>query len=216
MDYYVSAAINLTSIVPATIGLVRFGRIHRTYQPFILILICSFCTEALGIASNYVFKTNAVIVNTSFLLDSLLWLWQFQRWNGLFKKRWQLTLVRIILVACWATEVVQRGGLNRFISLYLIIYGFCLVFLAINQVNELIIEARSGLLRNAKFLICSGVIIFYTYAILAESFFVFDIENNSFAKNIQYIIIFVNLFVNLLYSLATLWIPTRQRFTLPS
>jgi hypothetical protein len=33
---------------------------------------------------------------------------------------------------------------------------------------------------------------------------------------VTYIFIYVNLIANLLYALAVLWMPTKQRFTLPS
>jgi uncharacterized membrane protein (DUF373 family) len=91
------------------------------------------------------------------------------------------------------------------------------VFLAINQVNRLIVEEKKNLLSNSKFLICTGAMIFYTYKIMVESFYIFKLDqSNDFLSNIYYILVFVNLFVNLLFALAILWIPTRQRFTLPS
>jgi hypothetical protein len=121
-----------------------------------------------------------------------------------------------LLIAVWISES-SINGINSFNSTFHVLYSFCLVFLGINQVNELIVKEKSLLLRNAKFLICCGVIIFYTYCVLVNSFYVFKLpQSDTFMANIYYILVFVNLFVNLLYALATLWIPTRQRFTLLS
>ncbi len=50
---------------------------------------------------------------------------------------------------------------------------------------------------------------------MVESFYVMDInQSNSFLLNIFYYTRVSEPFVNLLYALATLWIPTRQRFTM--
>ncbi len=104
-----------------------------------------------------------------------------------------------------------------FSSFFSIVSSFVLIFLAINQVNQLIIQEKRNLLKNSKFLICAGVLIFFTYKIMVESFYVMKLDQSTiFLSGIFNILVFVNLFVNLLFALATLWIPTRQRFTLPS
>lgn len=207
---------NFSIIIAATIGLVRFSKIYRAYQPFIYITLAGFLSELFSEISIRLYHSNAVVSNIFSMTECILWLWQFRRWDGIGNKRWKSELLVAGLACFWLGENLI-SGITHFDSAFSVVYSFCLVFLAINQVNHLILEEKSNLLGNAKFLICAGVIIFYTYRILVESFYIFKLDKSeTFMSNIYYILVFVNLFVNLLYALATLWIPTRQRFTLPS
>jgi hypothetical protein len=171
------------------------------------------------VASTYLIKhynSNAIGVNILNLIEGLLWLWQFRRWRGFTRRpKWEYPALAAGIVGTWAIENILLGRLFIFSSVFSLISSFMLVFLAINQVNRLIMEEKNNLLRNSKFLICSGAMIFHTYKIMVESFYVMKLnESNEFLSNIFIILVLVNLFVNLLYALATLWIPTRQRFTM--
>jgi hypothetical protein len=201
----------------AIIGLIRFRKIHRAYQPFIFITIAALLNEICSSLLIHFHKSNAASTNILSLFECLLWLWQFRRWNGFKQGSREYPLLVAIVISTWAFENIVLGKLFTFSSVFAIAYSFCLVFLSINQVNLLIVQEKRNLLNNPKFLICTGAIIFYTYRILVECFYLLDMgESDKFLTNIFSILVFVNLFVNLLFALATLWIPTRQRFSLPS
>jgi hypothetical protein len=52
---------------------------------------------------------------------------------------------------------------------------------------------------------------------MVETFYLFQLDfSNQFYHNIYIIMDSVNLFVNLIFALAVLWIPTRQKYILPS
>ena len=60
-------------------------------------------------------------------------------------------------------------------------------------------------------------IIFFTYRAIVEVFYWIRVPfSNSFYVHVYIIMVYVNLFVNLIFALAALWIPTRQKFILPS
>ncbi len=196
--------------------MVRYKKIVSTYHPFIFIIIAAFFSELTGLISERLYKTNAVPANIYSLVECLLWLWQFRRWGGGFKKKWMSVVLVIAMISFWSIETFIQGVTN-FNSAFSIFYSFILIFLAINQVNKLIVEEKNNLLKNSKFLICAGILLFYSYNILVGSFYVLNMkESDTFLANVYYILMYVNLFVNLLFALATLWIPTRQRFTLQS
>jgi len=216
MNSTIVLAFSFSIVIAAVIGLARFGKILRIYQPFVYITIAGFISELTSFFCIKLYHSNTIVFNIYLLVECILWFWQFRRWKGFFKKEKKTYLLLFLLIAVWIGES-SINGINSFNSTFHVLYSFCLVFLGINQVNELIVKEKSLLLRNAKFLICCGVIIFYTYGILVNSFYVFKLpQSDTFMANIYYILVFVNLFVNLLYALATLWIPTRQRFTLLS
>ena len=203
-------------VLAVIIGLIRLRSITADYQPFILITLTSLANE---VAASWLEANplmNAVRLNIFFILESLLWIWQFKRWGGFSGGRKRVYPALLISVAVvWTAENILFAGISTFNSMFSLVSYFILVFLAINQVNQLIVEERGNMLKNSRFLICSGVMIFYTYKIMIESFYVMKLDqSNQFLSKIFIILVFVNLFVNLLYALATLWIPTRQRFTM--
>lgn len=203
--------------IAVVIAIVRFRKIHRNFHAFVFILFAAMLNEIASYLLIQVFKTGNAVSNNIFGLgEAMLWMFQFRRWNGFKAAKWTFTAVLLALTGVWIFENLVLGKISSFSSAYSIFYAFILVFLSINQVNRLIVEENRNLFTNSIFLICSGVIIFNTYRIFVESFYVFEMEHNSaFLMNVFIILAFVNLFVNLLFALATLWIPTRQRFSLP-
>ncbi len=198
------------------IGLVRFRKINRAYQPFIFITIVTLLTELANPLSIKYFNTNAVVLNIFILFEFLLWLWQFKRWEvGANPSKWKYPVLFLGLTTIWITENLLLSKIFIFNAGSVLASALVLVFLSIDQVNRLIVEEKNNLLRNAKFLICCGVLILHSYKIMIESFYIVKVsQSNSFLSNIFIILVLVNLFVNLLYALATLWIPTRQKFTM--
>ena len=202
--------------VAAIIGLIRFTRIHRAYHPFIFITVASLINEVISHILIHYKKSNAITINLLGLADALLWLWQFRRWNGINKHSSQFHAVAILMISIWIFENLILGKLFTFSSVYAIVFSFAVVFFSINQVNRQIVEEKGNLFTNAKFLICSGTILFFTYRILVECFYLLDMQKSDrFLANVFSILAFVNLIVNLLFALATLWIPARQKFSLP-
>src|SRR3954470_17708590 len=151
------------------IGLIRLRKIVKTYQPFILILFLALLNEILSLVIIDVFhKSNAVSSNIFGLAEGLLWLWQFKKWEAFARHKWKFGSIMILLFITWIVENLLLWKINTFSSWYAIEYSFCLVFISINLVNRQIVTEKQNLFRNSIFLICSGVIIFYTYRIFIE------------------------------------------------
>ena len=148
--------------VAAIIGLIRFTRIHRAYQPFVFITVASLVNEVISHIMIYYKKSNAITINILGLADALLWLWQFRRWNGFNKQKLQFYVTVLLMISIWIFENLILGKLFTFSSVYAIIFSFAVVFFSINQVNRQIVIEKGNLFTNAKFLICSGTILFFT------------------------------------------------------
>lgn len=216
INYQLILICSYSIAIAVIIGLARFRKITHAYQPFIFITIAALVNELTSNMLIRYYKSNAISVNILNICQSLLWIWQFQRWGGFSRsQKWVLPTLLGGVVLFWIVENLVLMRIVVFSSVFSLVSSFVLLFLAINQVNRLIVEERGNLLRNSKFLICSGLLIFHAYKIMVDSFYVMKLnESNEFLSNIVFILVFVNLFVNLLYALATLWIPTRQRFTM--
>ena len=149
------------------------------------------------------------------LAEGLLWAWQFKKWKVLRNRIHYNAAVGLIIVG-WTLENILLDGIVTFSSAYSILLSLALVILSIHQVNKQIVEETERLITNARFLICAGNIIFSTYRIIVECFYLLDLRNSgNFLANVFSILVVVNVFVNLLFAFATLWIPQRQKFSLP-
>ena len=201
--------------IAAIIAVVRIRKIHKSYRPFLLFLFASLTNE---ISSNLLIqygKSNAVGNNIFGFTEALIWVWQFKEWKAIDLRRWYQALIVTGILLIWITENIILGKLFSFSSVYAVVYSSAMVLISINVIIRQIVEESRNLFLNARFLICSGMLIFSAYRILVESFYLLEIEgSNVFLGNVFLILVFVNLFVNLLLAIATLWIPTRQKFTL--
>ena len=120
------------------------------------------------------------------------------------------------MLVLWVADNLIIHSITNLNSFFRIGYSFVTVFLSVDQVNNMVVRERKSILRNARFIICLSFIVYYTYKATFEVFFVVKLPlSDYFYKNLFLIMVYVNLFANLLYAFASLWIPTRQKFTLP-
>ena len=217
LPYALVVAFSYSIVIATTIGLIRFGKIIPAYRPFVFILVLSLCGELLHTFMSHYFGTNAVSANIYVLVECYLWLWQFHRWKAFKHHTFLFWFLVTLLTAIWMVENIWMRKIWTFSSFFRMSYSFVLVFLCINQLNDLIVNERKVLLRSSCFLICLGIVFFYSFKIMVEAFYLFELPlSDAFHFYLYYIPIGMNLFVNLLFALAALWIPTRQRFSLPS
>jgi hypothetical protein len=213
--YYFSLASGYAVIIAGVIGLIRYKKILTSYQPFVYFAWLSVINDLLSAMLVAMMHTNPVNGNIYVLCEAFLFLWLFRNW-GILKDR-AMAYIAVLLSLIWIYDNFIWHQITRLNSLFRISYSFVLIFLAINQLNKLIVGERGILLRNTKFLICIGICIFYSYKASIEVFYLIELQaSNNFYSNIFLIHIIVNLFVNLIYGLAALWIPTKQKFTLSS
>lgn len=204
------------SILPAAmIGLYRFRKLPDTYKPFIYFTWIALMNEGVSALVSYQYYNNAINSNIYVLLEFIVLLWQFRRWNNETKTR-KYTVLLVLLSSIWILDNLVFHHITDFNSLYRVCYSFVLVFLSVDEMNHLLIKERKNIWRNARFLICIAFLFYYTYKTIFEIFFVINLRtSDTFENNLFTILIFTNLFANLIYALASLWIPRRQTFTLP-
>jgi hypothetical protein len=161
--------------------------------------------------------STAVNGNVYVLTEAVLYCWLFYNWSSLLRNKKRYGLLIVFICIAWVTDNFILHSIHTSNSLFRIISSFILVFLAIDQINRLLTTERSAILSNARFLISTGLVIYFTYKAMVETFYLFQLDfSNRFYHNIYIIMDCVNLFVNLIFAVAALWIPTRQKFILPS
>lgn len=211
--------LSLSIVFAVIIGVIRFRKIDPSYYPFIyrvsLSLVVELVRRVLLLQNNNIAAT--LVTNLFSLADFLLLAWLFHNW-GLFKRDRRLFLGIIsVFTAVWFIATYASPSHFFSANLYFrIIYSFALIFFSVTTLNSLIINTRSGMLKNAKFWICIGIIIFYTLFIIICATQLSVLKENvskDFQRQFYDIMVFCNLFVNLLYAGAALWIPRKKVFS---
>lgn len=213
-----SFILSLSIAIAGIIGIVRFKVIDKSYYPFLydiwLAILVELIVYLLGTMKAYTVLNG--VVNVFSIADALLFTWLFYRWNLFSRHRYILYVLLGFFVALWIVITFFVHGFLQNNWYFRLIYSFVLIFAGVTYFNKLVVTERGNMLRNSRFLICLGVIIFYTFftVICATQVSVFKNEVSiEFRRGLQEINIFSNLFVNLIYALAVLWIPRKKVYT---
>ena len=203
--------------IAAVIGCIRFSRINPAYYPFLYFIWLGFLNEILSFTLVKFGYTTSLNNNIYVLAESFLIAWQFKNWGIFGKNRlWFIITLSLFFVA-WSIENVFIGSILKVTFYFRILYSFIIVLFSVNIINGIIIRERKNIIKNPVFLICMGFVIYFTFKVLVQTSWLYGINmSKEFANKVVVIIESINLFANLIYALAILWMPTKHRFTLPS
>jgi hypothetical protein len=214
LSYYWALIFSYTIGIAAIIGLVRFKKILKSYRLFVVFACLGLFSELLSTMMIEIRRNNAVVGNIYVLLEPLILLGLFYQWRAF--NRTMFTVLITALVGIWVCENLVFGSITHINSFYRLVYALVLVVVSIDQINVTMMHERKNLLRNSKFIICCLFTLYFAFRATCEVFYFVPMKlSNEFNNSLFLIIICVNLFVNLGYALAALWIPTKNKFTLP-
>lgn len=215
MNYYIAYIFNFTILIGTIIGCIRFRRIHPDFYPFLFLIWAGSINEITSTAIVFLGYYNIVNFNIYNLVEALLATWLFYRWQLFNDNHRFYHSLQITICLAWLLDIAFISGFSNFNSYFRIFYSFILILLSISMINRMLFKERIHFFKNPVFIICSGFIIFYTLTVLTEAFFVYGLKlSSAFQANVNYILNSTNLFCNLIYALAILWMPRRQAFSL--
>ena len=213
-NYIIRVVFNHSIIIAVIIAMIRFKSIISDYYPFIFVIWLGLVNESLSLIMIYSTRSNAINSNVFVLLEYGLILFQFYKWNDSNSKKYYLLAGLGLLI--WIADNFIINSIAQNNSLFRVFYSFVIVFFSIDQVNKMIIYEKGVLLKNAMFIICITFLFYYGCKAFVEAFNVFHSAlSNMLLKNLWIILYFVNVIANVLYALAILCLPTKQKFTLP-
>ena len=213
-NYIIRVVFNHSIIIAVIIAMIRFKSIISDYYPFIFVIWLGLVNESLSLIMIYSARSNAINSNVFVLLEYGLILFQFYKWNDSNSKKYYLLAGLGLLI--WIADNFIINSIAQNNSLFRVFYSFVIVFFSIDQVNKMIIYEKGVLLKNAMFIICITFLFYYGCKAFVEAFNVFHSAlSNMLLKNLWIILYFVNVIANVLYALAILCLPTKQKFTLP-
>ncbi len=189
--------------------------IGDAYYPFIYLLWLGGFNEVLSkVLLSYGYP-NIYNSNIYSLLEALLLLWFFHKTNVMDRIKLLYPFLITLFLATWAIENVFFGMLGKgFNSHFHIISALSIVLISINIINDILMKDRE-ILTSSTFLLCIGFVIYFTYRILIEAFWLYGQDiGDAFKLKVFEIHTWINLLCNLIYALAVLWMQRRQAFSL--
>lgn len=205
----------LSIFIPGMLAIFKFNQIRNIYRPFIYLIWIGCANE---IISNYcAFRFHNNIANNIIytLTESLFLLWFFKGLNIFERKRHFFNFLIILFIATWVTESCIANPFGSGYTCYFdTIYAFCVVMFSVDVINRMLLT-ETDILKNPTFLICTTLIIFFSFQIVERMFWVYGLKNSvDFRRGIQHIMIVVNFLSNFIFGLSVLWMQKRQAFTL--
>jgi hypothetical protein len=213
MSYFWFLIFSCSIFIGATIGLVRFQKIAPAFYPVIYCIWIGSVNEILSIIFPRIGLTTAVNNNIYVLIECILIIWQLQKWGAFAHHPKIFTALIIMLSLVWTFEHWILFTIKYPQPYFRILYSFIIVLLSIHVNNRVMLFEKNRIYKNPVFLFCLGFIIYFTYKVLVEVFWLYGLHASVYFRiNIYSILTWINLIANLIYAAALLWIPKKQPF----
>lgn len=199
-------------LIPIVIYLIRIRGWVIIYWPFFLLLLLGFVDELSSFFFiNNLKRSNAPVVNVFSLLECCLILYQLHIWGNKKAGNWPFYFFTGLCVFVWIVDNIAFLNLNAFSPYFRIFYAFIIVLLSINQINALMVKPNGVLYKSPRFIISLGFVIFFIYQIIYEASFYIGSDKSIIANKIIFGFSYINLMVNLLYSVAVFLITGKHK-----
>lgn len=208
--------LSLSIVFAMIIGIVRFRNIDPAYYPFIYNVTTVFIVEIVVRVFTITGQPDAyiILINCFSLIDCWLFTWLFHNWGLFNRNRKAYLAIMTGFVLAWIVLTIFVKGITKSNYYFRVLYSFALIFFSVSTFNKMIVQERGNIFKNARFWICIGIIIFYTFfTMICVTSISWQSVSRVFRRNLQSVNVFTNLLVNILYAIAMLWIPRNKRFT---
>lgn len=218
MNTEVQFILSLCIAITVIIGVIRYKVIDPSYYPFFYLATISLFVEIMNyiLAKNKMYDPVLIMMNLFYFTEFFFYTWLFHQW-GLFNfKRTVFLLIIGSYFICWTVFTFSVGSITKQGFYFPVIYAITLLFFAVTTFNKLVIQDRGPIIKNPKFWILTGVIIFFSFYVLIESANLSVFGKNAsqvLRRGLYGIVSYTNLIVNLMFATAALCIPRKKNFT---
>lgn len=203
--------LSLYIAVPSILALFKIKMIARAWYPLVYLLCLGLINE---IAGYFIFlKDNTIANNIYYIIEFVLYCILFRNWRHILtdKKLFSLLVTGVILF--WLTDEIMFMKIITFDSVFLFVYPFILVLLAVNELNFIVANEHNNIMKNPAFIFCCAIIISYSYQALSEIFYHYA-PHSDLKRNIFSIQAYINVLFNILLTLVVLCLPKKRIITL--
>ena len=206
-DFYFLFSLSIA--IAAIIGLVRFNKIETAYRPFVVYVFISLANEIISyFLPEQPKKYMLIDLNLFTLVEYCMLLLQFYYWKIFQQIQWVLYSLLAGFMLLWILENFFLSQITVYNFALILTHSFVMVLLSINVINRLAVHESGPLYRNAKFIICIGLIIFFIYNIIVNTLFL-NAESKPLALKIFNIRVYVNTLTNVLFAFGVYFIPEK-------
>lgn len=220
----ITLILSITTLWLACIaGAVRCHRTDTIFLPFLCFLWLGGINEFLSLIL-WINKIPTTVNNNFYVLfEVLLLIYFFRRTDLLQWRRGLYSTIILSLAILWVLENIVNNGWLKISFIFRIVSAITIILISFHtkvkvafsyevEFNNL---SNRPLYRNPLFLICIGLIIFFTFKLLIEIYWLCGLDRNLLFKiKVYNILNIINIGVNLLYSIAILWIPPKQQYSI--
>jgi hypothetical protein len=183
----------------AIVAIYKWRKVHQDYYPlFIYVFICVFFSLV-----QYIFVN--LVSNVFVLAEGISLLFVFKSWNYLDRYPKVYRVIIGLFAIVWIIEFAISGKYDHVLLYYRILYSFVLVILSVNAMNFEIVHFKGNLLKYPQFLILIAFILYFTYNVMLESFYIAGIKGSFEIKRI------INIVSKSIILIAILWIPSKMK-----
>jgi len=206
--------LSLTIAFPAIVGLIRYRKINLSYRPILIYVFFSLLSELIvGLfITHYGKKIETVYWHSFNLFEAIILLFQFYYWKNSSRDKTILRILMLLILVVWVFENFITSSIYQFNAVYLIAYSFFLVLLSVQTINNTIVKQDSWpLVKNATFIICISLIIYFIYNIFVFTLLAKGITNDNkmLMAQVFQIRVYINAVANLLLGVAFCFIPKK-------
>lgn len=217
MDHSLSEVSSLSILLAAFFSAARFRAAHSSYLPFIFLLWIGAVNEVLSVLLMNNGHHTAINNNIYVLLEAILILHLYRELVVPEKKNKLFYLLLVSYVVFWVIDNFWISKITRISSYFRIYYSFTIVLLNVSLVNQYLFSEEGISFRSPSFLISFCFIVFFTYKILVEAFWIYGLNNSEAFRNSVYtLLLYLNLIMNLVFAVVVLWIPKKEKSLLLS
>lgn len=206
-------ALNHFTIITGVIALIRFKRISNIFYPFIFFIWLGLANDLLSLTFILNKRSNMISSNIYIILEFLLLLWFFYKWNMQSLKIYILLFIAGLVI--WGVDNFIINSISQNNSVFRVFYSFVIVFLSISEISKFVVFQNVQLYKNPVFLLCISFLFYYTFKTIFESYNLFNLD---FGRTILHKILLlysvINFITYLLYTVAILCMPQKQKYLL--
>jgi hypothetical protein len=201
-------------LLPAVAGIIRYKSVLKDFRPFFWLLWLGVLNETISVVSIYTVRSNTVNSNIYVFLEFCLILLLYYWWNE--RRARKFIVLGAIGLVVWLCDNFFINHITDNNSLFREFYSLIIVFLSIDVINRVLVYDMSEVYKNAMFLIAFAFVFYYGFKVYVESFNVLHIGLSSeMLASLWKILYFVNVVANLIFTIAVLCMPKKQKFIMP-
>ncbi|RZK13247.1 MAG: hypothetical protein EOO46_00120 [Flavobacterium sp.] len=214
MDPYLKRLLLLTSglILASVAGIARYRFIDGRYKPFVGYVVLGLLFEVISYLYALQYQSNIAPTNVFILLELLILNYLFTTWSDSNESR-KWCYGSAVFFCLFFIGSLIKVGIDKHLIYFNVLCRFYLLMLATGSLAQRVVRMECPYYRDLVFIICCGVILYFSNRIIIESFWFYGLQKSSFFRiGLFAVQQWINIFVNLMYLYAILWIPKKPAY----